>query len=280
MIKLIGFDLDGTLFTDDKRITDETRNTLAEAYERGVFIVPVTGRPFAAVPEIVRNLPGVRYMITASGAVVYDLKEETMLFHDVIANDLMVEILGVLREAGKACMVFIDGVGYAQHEDIRRAIENAPDEATRKYLRSNRTGVDDLMTFTRESGKGVEKFTVNLPYDENGDLIGLEEALELLRPYEDRLHEVYGGNIALEVGNIDSNKGRALEWLSRYLGVKKEETIAFGDSGNDLDMAGSVGMFVAVANATDAIKAAADLITLSNEEDGVAHTIRELVLES
>ena len=280
MIKLIGFDLDGTLFTDDKRITDETRNTLAEAYERGVFIVPVTGRPFAAVPEIVRNLPGVRYMITASGAVVYDLKEETMLFHDVIANDLMVEILGVLREAGKACMVFIDGVGYAQHEDIRRAIENAPDEATRKYLRSNRTGVDDLMTFTRESGKGVEKFTVNLPYDENGDLIGLEEALELLRPYEDRLHEVYGGNIALEVGNIDSNKGRALEWLSRYLGVKKEETIAFGDSGNDLDMAGSVGTFVAVANATDAIKAAADLITLSNEEDGVAHTIRELVLES
>ena len=280
MIKLIGFDLDGTLFTDDKRITDVTRNTLAEAYERGVFIVPVTGRPFAAVPEIVRNLPGVRYMITASGAVVYDLKEETMLFHDVIANDLMVEILGVLREAGKACMVFIDGVGYAQHEDIRRAIENAPDEATRKYLRSNRTGVDDLITFTRESGKGVEKFTVNLPYDENGDLIGLEEALGLLKPYEDRLHEVYGGNIALEVGNIDSNKGRALEWLSRYLGVKKEETIAFGDSGNDLDMAGSVGTFVAVANATDAIKAAADLITLSNEEDGVAHTIRELVLES
>ena len=280
MIKLIGFDLDGTLFTDDKRITDVTRNTLAEAHKRGVFIVPVTGRPFAAVPEIVRNLPGVRYMITASGAVVYDLKEETMLFHDVIANDLMVEILGVLREAGKACMVFIDGVGYAQHEDIRRAIENAPDEATRKYLRSNRTGVDDLITFTRDSGKGVEKFTVNLPYDENGDLIGLEEALGLLRPYEDRLHEVYGGNIALEVGNIDSNKGRALEWLSRYLGVKKEETIAFGDSGNDLDMAGSVGTFVAVANATDAIKAAADLITLSNEEDGVAHTIRELVLES
>jgi len=71
MIKLIGFDLDGTLFTDDKRITDVTRNTLAEAAERGVFIVPVTGRPYAAVPASVRELPGVRYMITASGAVIF-----------------------------------------------------------------------------------------------------------------------------------------------------------------------------------------------------------------
>ena len=278
MIKLIGFDLDGTLFTDDKRITDVTRNTLAEAAERGVFIVPVTGRPYAAVPPSVKELPGVRYMITASGAVIFDLKEERMLYHDVIPNALMVEILNVLRDAGKACMVFINGVGYGQREDIERAIRNAPDDAMKKYLRSNRTGVDDLIAYTRDSGEGVEKFTVNLPYDENGDLIGLEEALGLLKPYKDSLHEVYGGNIALEVGSIHSNKGRALEWLSDYLGVKKEETIAFGDSGNDLDMAGSVGVFVAVANATDAIKAAADRITLSNEEDGVAHAIREMLL--
>ena len=280
MIKLIGFDLDGTLFTDDKRITEVTRNTVAEAAERGVFIVPVTGRPFTAVPDIVRELPGVRYLITASGAVIYDLEAGKLLRHDVIAGERMVPIIRDLRRHEMICMVFIDGVGYVNRSEMEQAVANASSEAGRIYLRNNRIQVDDIIDLVSGPISGVEKFTVNLPFDGNGGLIGLDEALEVLEPYREELHEVYGGDITLEVGNKTSDKGSALKWLGDYLGVDESEIMAFGDSGNDLDMVGAVGTFVAVSNATETIKAAADYVTLSNEEDGVAAAIRRFILES
>ena len=277
-IKLIGFDLDGTLFTDDKRVTEVTRQAIKEAAERGIFIVPVTGRPLTAVPENVRSLPGVRYVITASGSVVYDLKEDRYLRHDLIAPELMEKIIYDLRKNDMVCMIFVDGIGYVDRENFERAIGYAPDPAGKKYMRENRTPVDDIVNVMAEKGQGVEKFTVNMPSDEKGDLIGLDKALGILSPYEDSIHEVYGGNINLEVGDKEADKGRALLWLARYLGIEKEEVMALGDSGNDLDMA-VCGLFVAVENATDKIKAAADHITLSNENDGVAAAIRRFVLK-
>ena len=70
-IKLVASDLDGTLFTDEKTISDETRRTLEEIAGRGILFVPCTGRAFASVPELVRTLPGVRYMIVSNGAAIY-----------------------------------------------------------------------------------------------------------------------------------------------------------------------------------------------------------------
>lgn len=74
------------------------------------------------------------------------------------------------------------------------------------------------------------------------------------------------------------DKGKALIWLGKHLGIRKEEIMAFGDSSNDLKMMKGVGIGVAMANAREDVKEAADYITASNDEDGVAHFIEECVL--
>ena len=78
-IKLIAFDLDGTLLGEDNRISDENFNVLAFAAERGVSLVVATGRNYSEVPPRVRELP-IRYFITANGGYVYDREEDKVLY--------------------------------------------------------------------------------------------------------------------------------------------------------------------------------------------------------
>ena len=114
MIRLIGFDLDGTLLTDDKRVTPRTRAVLASCAARGIALVPVTGRPFSAIPGEVLALPGVRYAAAASGADIRDLLTGEILNRDVIPTATALTILRALEEAETVNAIVI----AAREEDI------------------------------------------------------------------------------------------------------------------------------------------------------------------
>lgn len=74
-IRLIASDLDGTLLTDCKELSPKTREVLDLAVQHGIYIVPATGRSFHSIPEMIRNYPGVEYVITANGGAVYSVRE-------------------------------------------------------------------------------------------------------------------------------------------------------------------------------------------------------------
>lgn len=84
----------------------------------------------------------------------------------------------------------------------------------------------------------------------------------------------------LEVNAKGADKGAALLWLADYLGIDREETMSFGDGENDIPMIKAAGIGVAMGNALDTVKAAADTVTLTNDEDGVAAAIRKFIFGS
>ena len=278
MIRLVGLDLDGTLFDERKHISKRTLDAVGQAAARGVFIVPVTGRPFRAVPEEVMRLPGVRFISTTSGACITDLSEHRKIHEDLIENAKAVEIIRHLKKHRCVTMAFIDGMGYVEHEDLVRAVAYAESEVIRHYLLTTRMGVEDLPAVIEKDGRGVEKFTVNFPRDEAGNLTGLDGTLEMLKAYDRILDLAYGGSINLEGTNRTATKGNALRFLAKHLGLETCEMMACGDSGNDVDMLKAVGLPVAMENAADEVRAAAAYITKSNEEDGVACAIEKFVL--
>lgn len=79
-IKLVAMDLDNTLLDSEKQISKHTEEVLKEAIRRGVYIVPATGRIFKAIPEFLRDIPGVRYAVCCNGATVYDQKEDKIIY--------------------------------------------------------------------------------------------------------------------------------------------------------------------------------------------------------
>lgn len=274
MIKLIAFDLDGTFLTDMKEITEENFNTMVDAGRHGVFLVPITGRPFKAIPQEVLDMPGVRYVVASSGADIRDMAENKRIRRDVLDTDYAVSLLQSLRDAGFLVMAFVEGVGYVSPTDMKRALVYARDEGTRQYLMKNRVVVDDIVAYVRDRHAGLEKFTLSFPWDDKDQPIGMDKGLDFVKAYEDKIHVVHGGHIGLEAGSVTAEKGCALEFLGEYLGIAADEMMAIGDSGNDIDMRKSVGTFVAMGNASEELKKAADYITATNEENGVAQAVR------
>lgn len=95
-IKMIGFDLDGTLLTDQKELGEYTVQILKRAVEEGIVILPITGRPLCGLPEEVTGLTGLRYAITANGARILDLKNAAVLKEQLVSVETAEKILDIL----------------------------------------------------------------------------------------------------------------------------------------------------------------------------------------
>ena len=152
---------------------------------------------------------------------------------------------------------------------LEKYLESLP---MRKYLMSTRKWVPDIRAKLREENRGADKVQ------------GLFVSVEDRDAAKEELKAVPGIEITgaleknIEVNAEGVNKGNAMVRLGESLGIHREEIMAFGDGLNDLQMLKEVGIGVAVSNAREEVKAAADHITRSNDEEGVARFIEEYVL--
>ena len=275
MIKMIGLDLDGTFLDSDKNIPEENIRAVSEALEKGICVLPVTGRPFGAVPEEILTCVPFRYCIASGGASLHDLQEKRKVFEELIPTALAEEVMSVLMERHFFVNIFSDGVGYVNAHEHEAVIAIAPTEASRRYMRTFRKPVPDIREILRLSPRGIEKLTTASVRGEDGQYSRAEELSAVLRPYEDVLNIMYNNEINIEIQSDRATKGGAMLRLGQMLGIRQEETMAAGDSDNDLEMIQTVHVGVAMANANENVKAAADFITLDNDHAGVAYAIRK-----
>ena len=96
-IKLVAMDLDNTLLDSEKQISKHTEEVLKEAIRRGVYIVPATGRIFKAIPEFLRDIPGVRYAVCCNGATVYDQKEDKIIYTNHLPKETVFSLFDILE---------------------------------------------------------------------------------------------------------------------------------------------------------------------------------------
>ena len=274
-IRMIATDMDGTLLDDEKNIPEENLAALAECAARGIEIVPATGRTMVGLPEEVKNLPGVRYAITVNGAVVMDLKENAVISTCRIGADLAVKLMELARDSQDDIMydAYVDGLGYTTstfYNNFDRYVSTPP---LVQLLRKTRTVVDDNIDYVRTCKKEVDK--INMFFVD-------PEARERMRKILEDMPEIIVTSAIssnLEINAKGADKGGALLRLAEHLGIRREETMAFGDGGNDLTMIKEAGLGVAMENGYEYVKAAADHITVTNNEAGVAKAIRKFVLK-
>jgi hypothetical protein len=139
-------------------------------------------------------------------------------------------------------------------------------------VRSTRILVPDIIRYVEETGQDAEK--INIFVKDPAEREPIKKELSAI-PGIVICSSLYNN---LEINAEGATKGNALLWLADYLGIAREETMAFGDGENDVPMLEAAGIGVAMANGVDAAKAAADELTLTNDEDGVAAAIERLVL--
>lgn len=276
-IKLIGLDLDGTVFDDEKRISKPTMEAIKKAINQGTIVVPATGRPIIGLPKEFLALEGIEYALTANGAAIYQLNPKECIYHDCFDEQLGADIISMLNNYDVMADAFIDGMGYVEKDKQDKNMDYAMPEVIRKYILATRKPVPNLVDFIINHKRPVEKLTVNFKTREDGSLCWKEEILKELSEFS-QITVVSGVSTNLEITKKTATKGNGLLALGKQLGIHKEQIMACGDSGNDKEMLEKVGFGVAMENATEDVKKVADYITKSNQEDGVAYAIEKFVL--
>ncbi|MCD7818649.1 MAG: Cof-type HAD-IIB family hydrolase [Lachnospiraceae bacterium] len=276
-IRLVAIDLDETLFDTQKRLPEENKRACEEALAKGVHVVIATGRPYNGIPEEALKLKGLRYAICTSGASVYDLQEHVCMYHDPMPRNRVIELIAGLMPMPVLCDALIDGHAYIDASKSALIEKMMAADPFKKYFRTSREDVPDILTWIRDHEMEPDKVTVNFLKGPDGTSYYKKEATAWCKTFED-LVAVSGGVGNLELTKATATKGAALLWLADRLGLKREQTMAIGDSGNDYDMLVKAGFGVGMANSEPEVLAAVDYVTKSNNENGVAYAIRKFVL--
>lgn len=263
--KLILTDLDGTLLRDDKSLSPANRTALVRAAAQGAEVVVATGRFFGGIPRELLELPFLRYFILMNGAKVYDRREDRVLYRSEIPLAQAERVMDLLEPLDCTVDCYQNDVGWMERRYFDHLDYYVTDPVSRAMVRSHRRPVDDLRAQVRAGGDTVQKMQAYFPHLELRPRV-----MALLRREVPGVVQSISLPTNLELNAAGATKGAALAALCRALGVDPLDTAAFGDGTNDVSMLAAAGVGVAMANGAPETRQAADLVTVSNQEDGVA----------
>ncbi|MBR3753190.1 MAG: HAD family phosphatase [Ruminiclostridium sp.] len=271
-LKLIALDLDATLLDSQKKVSQRNLDALERARQMGILMVPVTGRPAQGLPQAVLDLPGLRYAVTSNGATVRDLVEDRYLLEKHLTPAKSLEVLEACRDFAMIREVFREGVGYLTQADYDILMARYAGTPMWEYVLGTRQvlpgSIEDFLT---QDDRPVEElfFLTDSPETK----AALRERLSALPDIA--FADPFPKDLEVMAGGID--KGETFLWLLDHLGICPEETIAMGDGGSDIPLLQAAGIGIAMDNALDYVKAAADDVTASCDADGVALALEKYI---
>lgn len=269
-IRLIALDIDGTILDSQTRLPPRVAAAIERAAEAGYTLLPATGRQLDGIPKEVLALRGFRYVIASNGAKLYDLEADSVLLSDCFAKDDALAILGDALQVEALASVYMGGSGYAQKRSYA-FLEGILSEKFLEYYRNTRIEVDDLPALVAESSDDIEKISLHFADS------ALRQATGLAFAKRRDLAVTSSARSNLEFNTPTASKGAALLHLAGHLGIERGGVMAVGNGLNDVAMLEKAGHAVAMGNSPDEVKAVADQIAPTNNEDGVAVLLETLI---
>ena len=272
-MKLIALDLDGTLFNNQSQISRENIKAIKEATAAGINVVISTGRPFGGLPfEAIKGTGA----ITANGSAIYEIDTQKCLYENCLSDETAFSIIDYLMTKRVHMDAFINGCGYSPYKCLEDAKDLKMPPSIKEYIMTTRKRVNDITEMMRENNYHMQKMTINFPKDADDNYYCRDEVFEHLKKIPE-ITLVSGGYGNLEFTKAGVDKGVALHKLAQILNIAANETMAVGDTENDMAIVKAAHIGVAMGNATDELKAQADYVTDTNENDGVAKAIRHFM---
>ena len=268
--RLLALDMDGTLLTSDKRISDRTLEAIRTAAQQGIAVALSTGRAINELAEYREALRGtVRYASLLNGCHVVDLDEdETIALHPLdVSTALAIAAIGIEEQA--MVHVLTASQTAATPADIER-MDEVGMGVYQEMFRQICTPAEDIRAFMRTHGGEICK--VNLYHlDQEARMRSYERVGEL------GVQVALAEATSVECTPLGMTKASGLELLCAHVGCTLDECVAVGDSPNDLDALRAAGLAVAMGNAGDEVRAVADVTVADNDHDGIVEVVEHLL---
>ena len=266
---IIALDLDGTLTNSEKNITPRTLDALMKAQREGVRLVLASGRPTFGIAALANQLQLADYggyVLSYNGGRIIDWCEKTVIFSQVVDQKLVPILYDFAEKAQLPIVTYLPEAILASKNEGEYLAEEA---------RINGMPIVVAQNFVEEAMQiegGSTKFLIP---GEPELLIQLES--EMKAALSAQMEVFRSAPFFLELPPKGIDKAQSLQRLLTHLGLERESLMAFGDGFNDLSMIQFAGQGVAMANAVEEVKSIADFVTTSNEEDGIAHALEQLL---
>ena len=269
-IRLIAMDLDGTALNSKKELTGRTREAIVQAIKQGIHVVVATGRTFSSLAPAVLELKELSCAITSNGAVINQIPDGQILHADYLSAEAVWKITKMAETEKVDTEACTGGSAYIGQDYYDKVLAGKSGRDI-TYVKTTRHPVPDIYEFMRAHKDSIEN--INLNFNTLEEKLRWQKRLREdpeVTPTSSFLYNV-------EVGGKNTSKAQALLYLMEQWHLSREQVMAFGDSENDLEMLSMAGTGVAMANAEETVRRAADLTAESNDQDGVAKVIEDLL---
>lgn len=285
MYKFVAIDIDGTLLNSKSELTERTKEVLKKATEKGVYVVLTSGRLTDSVKNFCDEIGANKYFIAENGASIINLQTNQLEYSKYISKDVINKVLDVCEENNIYYMVYTNKeliVKNIKYMTMFFYKQNYNPNARIKTIVAGRDYINEV----------TDNFTKLMICDEDRSIYNSIVAKLNKLPEVDvspvphistKKLDVDGEKTVIQYSYADicakgTNKWNAIKELTNRLGIRDEEIIAIGDNINDIKMIENAGLGVAMENGSPHVRAMADIIAPSNNNDGVAYIVEKYVL--
>lgn len=259
--------MDGTMLNAESRLSDRTKEALRAAQRAGIRVCAATGRMYPSAMIHIRDIGIESASIFYNGALVREPVSGHTVYERRLGADLTAEILDYFKSNKWYVQMYCDD---------KLVVVDTADERCKFY--------EDICGVPAE-GRGDAFWKSGL---DSSKLLGISFDKEEFHRMCDMVHERFGARIYqatswgsfIEIVHPEVNKARALKRVADHYGIAREDVMAFGDGANDIEMLRWAGTGIAMGNAKDSVKEAADVTAPPHTEDGAAQIIEKLLDEA
>ncbi len=265
MYKAVFTDMDGTLLTEHHTVSHITQKKISQLIHEGILVIPISARPLHGMLHITSHIfPQDIPIVSLNGSYIWH--KNNIIYEAAVPLAEAEAVNALAAKHPVSAMYYSQMAWYASHntDAVKKEQKITPVQVTVQPF-------DKTITTWNEKSTGPNKILIA------GDpslILAIEQ--EMLQHFGNSLNIYKSQPKYLEVMNRAASKTCAMQFIMEMYGLKKEEVIAIGDNYNDKGMIEFAGLGIAMGNAPEEIKAAADMVTDTNNRDGVARVLDKL----
>lgn len=266
--ELIALDMDGTLLNSHKKISKPTIKAIEKAIDNNKQVVLSTGRAVAELELYKNELASIQYGVLESGSLVYDFKDQKIIYQEIIPFSLIKKILEFVCDEDIMIHFLTNGKSII-HRNNRNNLKKYQMQIYQSLFNKIATPIDNFYEYAKNNK--IEK--INLYHTCSQARENTYNKLKELP-----LTFTFAETSSLEISPLNITKAHGLIKLCNYLKININNTIAVGDANNDFDVLKAAGLAIGMQNANSKIKNICDVIVSDNDHDGCKEAIEKYLL--
>ena len=287
MYKLVAIDLDGTMLNQYGIITEKTKKAIKKVQDKGVEVMIASGRAITSVKRFSKEINSKKYFISGNGAITYDIENNKILYENILKKQKALQIIKICEENSIYYNVYTETGIIAKNLNYNTLYYYKDNLTKPDDNRTHINIVEDVYNYIDERNEKILKImicdehravfnSIVRKLKEIPDIEVLDVSHMSRKIIKQGTEEIALEYFYTEVSAKNVDKWNALEEIIKLMNITKEEVVAIGDNAIDLKMIKNAGLGIAMGESAPYIRQTADMVALSNEEDGVANILRKI----